>query len=250
MRISTVNIKTTLLAALAASALVATNASATYIAGSSLQGVLDDVTVGGPSSINVNDDQFQPDEEWDFTASGGSFSRLIIELAGYRDSNAFGVYDVGDPTNMLQLFGGANDAGDLAVLADAGGNTFLNLGTGDTATFSSSLFGFYLDSPDGTFYSKQSLNDDGGDHMVAFRGTGDWLRLPGTSANREWTPNEFILAWEDLYGLGDQDYDDFVVMIESVTGVPEPSTLALYGISLLGLGLSLMGRPGSRRRMG
>lgn len=250
------SIKATFLAALAASALVATTASASYMfSGSSLQRILDDITAGGPSSINVNDDQYQPDEKWSLTASGASSLRLIVELAGFADYNSFGVYDPNDTYNTVQLFGGGNSAGDVAFMFDAGGNQLVSLNTGgliDVGIFSGAYFGFYLDTPNGTFYSEQSQNaDDGADHMIAFQGAGsDYLNLLGTSAlsTRKWTPNEFILAWEDLYGLGDRDYDDFVVMVESVVGVPEPSTLALYGISLLGLGSVVVGRNFRRRK--
>ena len=43
------------------------------------------------------------------------------------------------------------------------------------------------------------------------------------------------MAWEDLAGGGDLDYNDFVLITESVNPMPEPSMLALFGIGLLGL---------------
>lgn len=228
-----------------ASALLATNVAAVPIVGPSLQNVLDNITVGGPSSIDVNIHQYEPDEIWSLTASGTSASRLIIELAGYADRNTFGVYDINDEDNKIQLFGGMNSAGDIAVLFDSGGGTYTAITPSsgsvsvDTGSFSSSLFGFYLGTPDGTFYSEQEKNTKDGqtDHLVVFQAKGgDYLDLPGTSAYREWTPNEFILAWEDLDSLGDQDYNDMLILVESVVGVPEPSTLALFGFAMFSLG--------------
>lgn len=51
------------------------------------------------------------------------------------------------------------------------------------------------------------------------------------------------MAWEDLPGGGDTDYNDFVVITESVNPIPEPQMLALLGISLLGF---LQGRRNKR----
>jgi len=52
-----------------------------------------------------------------------------------------------------------------------------------------------------------------------------------------WGSSSFILAWEDLaYNSGDKDFNDFVLYVESVTGVSEPSTLASLALALLALG--------------
>jgi len=51
----------------------------------------------------------------------------------------------------------------------------------------------------------------------------------------------YILGWEDLdlYGGqgGDRDYQDMIVRVQ-ITQVPEPGTIALLGLGLLGLVLS------------
>mgnify|MGYP003565358927 CR=1 FL=1 len=105
--------------------------------------------------------------------------------------------------------------------------------------FSGNNFGFFLDSSansgGGLFHSDTSLNGDNLDHLAVYQGTNtDMVQMPGYAPGL-WTNNEYILAWEDLLGGGDKDYEDFVVMIESVDPIPEPGTLLLIGLGLVAL---------------
>ncbi len=237
---------------LLASAVVAGQAWATPInlggSETNLQQVLNGITAGGTSSVNVLTDQQVPDEVWSLNASGGAMSQVIIEIAGYANSNSFGVYDVAAPGKQVTLFSGAQGAGSKSLLMLQNDGSVI-IGNLDTLTFYDSgidfagnQFGFFLKTPYDTWYSQNALNADSSDHMVSFAGKGDWVTLPSSSGY--WDSNEYVLGWEDLASPGwDYDYNDFVVMVESVhAGVPEPGSLALFGVGLAALGWTLRRR--------
>lgn len=212
--------------------------AAPALAEMTLQEVLDSITVSPPSSVDATDDFLDDgtDAYWEVGASGGSVATFIIEIAGNAGTNTFGLFDPTDPTNRVEVFSGPQTAGAkrlISVYND--GKIYLGDPEVYKATFGAgNNFGFYIGVGTQTFFSDSLLNPDKLDQMLAFQGVGDNVQvLPGYPIG-PWAANEYILAWEDIAGVNsDYDYQDLVVMVESVSPVPVPAAVLL---GMLGLG--------------
>lgn len=231
-------------------AMAASQANATCTFGTSgepsLQSSLDALL--GPGALDAQSACVADGAEaaWTTVGSVGAVE-ILLELAGHASANTFGVYDLSDPTRRLSVFEG-NDAVDSAATLrlrrlgdgtwrvsvleqnnpdDAAGWTHLDLST--------SAFGFYLAGPgQGTFFSETVRNADGADHLYAYQGT-DVAFVSGPLSGEVFTPNDYILAWEDLFGGGDRDYQDFVAIVQDIRPVPLPTAAMLLVSGLIGL---------------
>jgi len=186
----------------------------------------------GNSGYNVNSAANRVDDSSDqvWTGTGGNgTATMLLTIAGYASYSSFGIYNLSDPSQKTQIFGG---------------------GTSPSSTVSITVpvgdFGFYLDTPGGVWYSVNSQNSDGGDHMVTLTTTTDqslnldaanlegWGHSGGTVA---WDPGSYILGWEDLTAIPgsgtDVDYQDMIVEVSGVAPIPEPTTMVAGAMMLL-----------------
>jgi hypothetical protein len=181
------------------------------------------------------------DAAWSTVGSVGQID-IMLELAGNASTNSFGVYDLNDPNSRLAIFEGNDVAGDQAVLrlrqtVNGWRVSVQELGEGGWThqVISTGAFGFYLSTQaNGTFFSQSSRNADGVDHLYAYQGTGTPF-LRGPSSGEMFAPQDYLLAWEDLAGGGDRDYQDFVAVVQDISPVPLPTPVIMLISGLIGL---------------
>jgi hypothetical protein len=209
--------------------LVALVASA-HLASAALRAVQIPVVGGGlqtylnsvGESINVNTDQ-DATQSWSHTVSGTTTYTIQFQSSPNAAVQQFGLYNASAiiPPLFFLMSGSVGPLGFSTATFKPGNivvvNRFDALGNFlSTTTFGGvdpNNFGFYLSVPAGTVFTQDARNPGGLARAITFQGT-------GANAGTWW------LCWDEpLAGApGDQDFDDLVVLMESVNPTPVSKT--------------------------
>jgi hypothetical protein len=139
---------------------------------------------------------------------------LLLEIAANKGQNALYAYEIGDPSQTIQIFAGSVSSGTVPITIPA--------------TWTAG-YGFMLDGPGGIFYSGGSVDGSEAGHFAFFQDST--------------VPNTWWFGIEDLKFLNcnvsDKDYQDMIVELQTTSGggyfVPLPPSAVLLGSGLLGL---------------
>ena len=188
------------------------------VVGGGLQAYL----IGVGEAINVNTDQ-DATQSWSHTVSGTTTYTVMFQSSPNANIQQFGLYNASAiiPPLFFLLSGSVGPLGYSLATFQPGNilvvNRFdANANFLSTTTFGGvdpTNFGFYLATNNGTVFTQDARNPGGFARAITFRGT-------GANAGTWW------LCWDEpLAGApGDEDFDDLVVMLESVNPTPVSST--------------------------
>lgn len=183
-------------------------------------------------TINVNTDQ-DAIQTWTHTVSNNTTYTIEFQSSPNANIQQFGMYNGGAvvPPLFFLMSGSVGPLGFSTASFGPGNTLIVNrfdalanfLSTTTYAGVDPTNFGFYMTTNAGTVFTQDARNPGGVAHALSFTGNG---------------PNagQWFLCWDELEPgcgacaaassttAGDQDFDDLVIMMESVSPTPVSNT--------------------------
>jgi hypothetical protein len=201
------------------------------VSGTGLQTELNSIFGLCPSGSCVNAVTNQSAEGmWQTSTLQNPTVTAVLQATDVPSGDTFGLFT--DPNQLVPLiYGNAaptdslgfstaaslqwSATGALRITSPGGDCGYIDCTT--VTDIAANSFGFYLQTPTGTYYTVDALNQDGGAQALTY------------NYNNEW-----VLAFNDtpVTASAPGAYTDFVVGVQSISGLPEPRSIYLLGTTL------------------
>lgn len=206
------------------------SATPVAVSGSGLQSELNSIfACTGCVGATANQ---SPVDMWQSSTAQNPTVTAVLQFSNLPSGDTFGIWS--NTSNLVPIINGSasptgplgfstsavlqwSTTGALLISSPALGCFDGDIDCGIAANVSANDFGFYLQTPTATYYTVDSLNPNNAAQALAY------------NYNDEW-----VLAFNDTAVTSSSvgAYDNFVVGIQSISGLPEPRSFVLLATTI------------------